>query len=238
MSEEVAIQGRHATLRPTVPQVERAIFDWLFRSDLTPTMIGPPLYPERPLDDPAMTAARGAVELVLKGHEPYPALAVDRHWRLVQANAALGLLLAGIGDAGLLEPPVNVLRLSLHPKGLAPGIANLDEWRGHILDRLRRQIAVSSDPALAALHQELSAYPGDERATGPRGAALVDYGGVAAPLRLATEAGVISFISTTTIFGAPRDVILSELAIEAFFPADGLSAERLRALWSKRASDA
>ena len=117
-----------------------------------------PVFAERPLSDPALQAARSAVDLVLKGHEPYPALAVDRHWTLVAANDAVTRLLAGTASA-LLRPPVNVLRLSLHPEGLAPRIANLQEWRTHLLARLRRQIEVSADPILVELMNELRSYP-------------------------------------------------------------------------------
>src|SRR5262252_10022485 len=117
-----------------------------------------PVFEERPLASPEMAAARQAVERVLKGHEPFPALAVDRHWQLVTANAALQRLLAGAAPK-LLTPPINVLRLSLHPDGLAPRIANLAEWRQHLLERLRRQIDVSADPVLSDLNPELSAYP-------------------------------------------------------------------------------
>src|SRR5262247_3209289 len=116
-----------------------------------------PVFEERPLASPEMAAARQAVERVLKGHEPFPALAVDRHWELVSANAAVAPLLAGVDEA-LLKPPVNVLRLSLHPSGLAPRIANLAEWRTHLLSRLRRQIELTADPALRRLMEELSGY--------------------------------------------------------------------------------
>src|SRR5882724_2956151 len=161
-----------------------------------------------------------AIELVLKGHEPYPALAVDRHWNLVAANAALGPLLGGVVERRLLEPPVNVLRLSLHPEGLAPRIANLVEWRAHLLDRLRRQAAVTGDPVLAELLQELSAYPVSDDLSALQIETRTDPGGIFVPLKLVTEVGLLSFISTTTIFGTPRDITLSELALEAFFPAD------------------
>jgi transcriptional regulator with XRE-family HTH domain len=187
-----------------------------------------PVYAERTLEDPAMAAARGAIELVLKGHEPYPALAVDRHWNLVVANAALGPLLAGVVERKLLDPPVNVLRLSLHPEGLAPRIANLVEWRAHLLDRLRRQAAVTGDPVLAELLQELSAYPVSDELKALQTATRTDHGGVLVPLKLVTEVGLLSLISTTTIFGTPRDITLSELALEAFFPADPETATILR----------
>ncbi len=181
-----------------------------------------PVFPERSLDDPALAPARAAVELVLKAHEPYPALAVDRHWTMVAANAAVPPLLAGVLDEALLAPPVNVLRLSLHPGGLAPGIANLAEWRRHVFERLRHQIAITADPRLARLLRELESYPGGEAA----GAG--DHAGIAVPLRLLTPAGTLSFISTVTVFGTPIDVTLSELAVEAFFPADEATARALR----------
>ncbi len=187
-----------------------------------------PVFPERPLDDPALRAARQAIDLVLAGHEPYPALAVDRHWTLVAANAATHRLLAGL-DAALLQPPVNVLRLGLHPAGLAPRTANLPEWRAHLLARLRRQIEITADPVLVALLRELQAYPAGRAAPGKPGAAP-DYGGVIVPFQLVSEAGILSFLSTTTIFGTPVDVTLAELALEAFYPADAATAEALRRL--------
>lgn len=181
-----------------------------------------PVYAERALDDPALAAARRAIDLVLKGHEPWPALAIDRHWHMVAANAAVAPLLAGCAPH-LLEGPANVLRLSLHPEGLAPRILNLAEWRAHLLERLRRQAVTTGDAMLDALVAELEAYPF------PDGAGqLEDLGGVAIPLRLASPLGELSFISTTTVFGTPLDVTLDELAIEAFYPADVVTAERLR----------
>jgi transcriptional regulator with XRE-family HTH domain len=179
-----------------------------------------PIYAERSLEDPAMAAARGAIELVLKGHEPFPALAVDRHWNLVAANAALGPLLAGVDDPKLLEPPVNVLRLSLDPRGLAPRIVNLGEWRSHLLDRLRHQIAITGDHDLAELLRDLEKLSANEKVKPLHELTLADNGGIFVPLKLATDLGVLSLISTTTIFGTPRDITLSEIAIEAFFPAD------------------
>jgi transcriptional regulator with XRE-family HTH domain len=189
-----------------------------------------PVYTERTLEDPAMVSARGAIELVLKGHEPFPALAVDRHWNLVAANAALRPLLAGVDDPRLMEPSVNVLRLSLHPRGLAPKIANLVEWRSHLLDRLRRQITVTSDPVLGELLQELSALPVSDKLKPLHSETPVDNGAVFVPLKLVTDQGLLSLISTTTIFGTPRDITLSELALEAFFPADPETADILRRL--------
>ena len=180
-----------------------------------------PSFPERRLDDAALTAARRAIELVLKGHEPYPALAVDRNWSLVTANAAVPPLLEGV-DSRLLEPPVNVLRLSLHPDGLAPRIVNLPEWRGHLLERLRRQVELTADARLASLLEELRGYPAGGEAAGKEKA--VDYGGVAVPLRLRAPQGTLAFLSTTTVFGTPIDITLDEIAIEAFLPADESTA--------------
>ncbi len=187
-----------------------------------------PIYTERSFDDPAMTEARQAIDQVLTGHQPFPALAIDRHWNLLAANAAVAPLLAGVGDPALLTPPINVLRLSLHPKGLAPRIANLAEWRAHLLDRLRRQIVVTNDLVLIELLQELLGYAGDTQPV--NGAAPSDHGGVLVPLVLRTDAGILSLISTTTVFGTPRDITLSELALEAFYPADAATAESLNAL--------
>jgi transcriptional regulator with XRE-family HTH domain len=183
-----------------------------------------PIFSERPLTDPALQAARNAIEQVLKGHEPYPALAIDRHWTLVASNAAVAPFLAGIAPE-LVKPPLNVLRLSLHPDGLAPRIVNLAEWRAHLFARLKRQIDVSADRVLIELLDELAGYPAPT-STGrePR----VDASAVVVPLRLAAGGAVLSFLSTTTVFGTPIDVTLSELAIEAFFPADEPTAAALR----------
>jgi transcriptional regulator with XRE-family HTH domain len=184
-----------------------------------------PVYHERPLDDPALQAARKAVDLVLAGHEPYPALAIDRHWTLIAFNNAVPPLMA-VADPSLLRPPINVLRLSLHPEGLAPRIANLAEWRLHLLARLRRQIEVTADPILEELLNEFCGYP----APGGEPGDNEEYAGVVVPFRLVTEQGVLSFISATTIFGTPVDITLSELAVESFFPADAATARALRDL--------
>ncbi|UKJ76664.1 helix-turn-helix domain-containing protein [Azospirillum brasilense] len=187
-----------------------------------------PVFSEHRLGDPEMQAARQAVDLVLTGHEPHPALAVDRHWTLVAANRAVAPLLTGAAP-DLLQPPVNVLRLSLHPSGLAPRIENFAQWRAHILHRLIRQIDVSADPVLAALFGELKGYPvPDGQAPHSRSEPLSSHDGVVVPLRLRTESGTLSFFSTTTVFGTAVDVTLSELAIEAFFPADLATAEIMR----------
>jgi hypothetical protein len=168
------------------------------------------------------------VDLVLAGHEPFPALAIDRHWSLISANRATMRLLGGLPPA-LLAPPVNVLRLSLHPEGLAPRIVNLPEWRAHILQRLRRDVELSGDAGLAALYDELRAMPSPDgrpwRHPVPSGEA-----GPVIQLQIASEAGMLSFVGTTMMFGTPLDITLAELAIEAFFPADGVTAEILRGM--------
>jgi transcriptional regulator with XRE-family HTH domain len=185
-----------------------------------------PMYRERPLDDPGLAPARRAVELILKSHEPCPALAVDRHWNLVAANRMLPHLMQG-ADPSLLEAPVNVLRLSLHPQGLAPKIANLAQWRAHIFERLRQQVHSTGDGALATLLEELRGYDlpdgCDENLPG-------ELPGIAMPFRFRTPSGTLNFISTTTVFGTPTDVTLQELALETFFPADEATAQALRQL--------
>jgi transcriptional regulator with XRE-family HTH domain len=183
-----------------------------------------PMYRERPLDDPALAPARQAVEAILKSHEPNLALAIDRHWNLVAANRMLAHLLQGV-DESLLAPPVNVLRLSLHPQGLGPRIANHAQWRAHLFERLRQQIHATGDPGLAALHDELRSFPIPE---GPEESLAGELLGVLMPFRFRTPAGTLSFISTTTIFGTPVDVTLQELALETFFPADEATAQALR----------
>lgn len=180
-----------------------------------------PAYAERNLDDSALEPAREAVAQILRAHEPFPAVAVDRCWNLVLANQAVTPLLAGVASH-LLRPPVNVLRLTLHPDGMASRIENLPEWRAHLLSRLRRQTAMSPSAELDALLDELAAYPGDELHTESHPNAIV------VPLQLRTPAGVLSFISTTTVFGTPLEITLAELALESFFPADAATAAALR----------
>ena len=186
-----------------------------------------PLYRERPLVDKALEGARHAIDRLLVAHEPYPALAVDRRWNLVMANRLVAPLMAGAA-AHLITPPINVLRLSLHPQGLAPRIVNHAQWRAHLLQRLQRQVDASSDPELAALLDELRGY--ERRGSGPDVDDEFEVNGVVVPLQLAIEGGVFSFFSTTTIFGSPVDVTLAELAIESFFPADAATTRALEQL--------
>src|SRR4051794_2992024 len=181
-----------------------------------------PAYRERALDEPELQPVREALDRVLAAHEPYPAVVVDRGWHLVAANASLTALLEGVAPE-LLAPPANVLRISLHPDGLAPRIVNLGEWRAHLLERLARQIALSGDPELAALHDELSGYPS------PDGAPRATGGEIAVPLRLRTDAGELAFVSTVSTFGTAVDITVAELSIESFFPADAQTADALRA---------
>ena len=186
-----------------------------------------PLFQERPFHAPDLDVVRRGVEAILAAHDPNPALAVDRHWTMLAANRSVAHLVAG-AEPMLLRPPVNVLRLFLHPAGLASRIINLAQWREHVVWRLRRQTDVSGDGALMDLLEEVRDYPGMRGgdAAGPE----VDNGMIAIPFRLATIDGVLSFFSTTTMFGTPVDITVSELAIEAFLPADAQTAEVMRRL--------
>ena len=155
-----------------------------------------PAFPDRSLDDPALAAARQAMETVLKAHEPYPALAVDRHWNLVSANAMIAPFLASVAPS-LLTPPLNVMRLSFHPQGLAPLTVNLAEWCGHLLERLHRQCEATADPVLIALYEELKTYPIPAR----KAPHTVGADSLAVPYKIRMGDNVLSFISTTMVFG-------------------------------------
>jgi len=181
-----------------------------------------PAYPEHSLDEPQLTRLRAALRQILTGHEPYPALVVNRWWEMLDGNAAIAVLTEGC-DPALLTSPVNALRVSLHPDGMAPRIANLAEWRAHILERLHRQVHTTRDPRLAELHAELAAYPGGvtERPE------LTD---VAVPLRLRRGDQELAFFSMTAIVGAPLDVTVAEVAIESFYPADAETAAALHGI--------
>jgi transcriptional regulator with XRE-family HTH domain len=185
-----------------------------------------PVFGQRALDDPDMQPVREAIELVLGGHEPYPALLVDQHWEMVAANRGVALITEGVAP-DLLEPPVNALRVALHPEGMAPRILNLAEWRAHLLERLARQIAVTGDQALANLYAELAAYPAPPlESNGGRHSVAND---IVVSLRLDGGGRELSFFSTVTTFGTAVDITVAELAIESFFPADPATAEYLRA---------
>src|ERR1700739_3183700 len=182
-----------------------------------------PAVPQRTLDDPALKAARQAIDLVLKAHEPNPALAVDRHWNLVSANRMVMPLLQGIPPR-LFGQPFNVLRLSFHPEALAARTVNLAEWCGHLLERLHRQCEATAYPELIKLYHELKAYPIPARS------APLSSDNVAIPFKMRLGGDTPSFFSTTMIFGTPVDITLSELAVETFFPTDDLTAARMRSM--------
>lgn len=173
-----------------------------------------PVYSQTDLEAPEMASVRAALDLVLGHAEPFPALVVDRHWNLVRANAGLGLLLHGVAPH-LLEPPVNVLRVSMHPDGLAPQMEDFAAYSALVLTNLRREAAALGDPALLALHDELAGYPGAQPEV-----PVTEPVGVVLPVRLRTPYGVLSFFTTIARFGTAADVTLAELSIESFFPAD------------------
>jgi transcriptional regulator with XRE-family HTH domain len=182
-----------------------------------------PAYPEHRLDGPELAAVRAALRHVLAGHDPYPAVVVNRWWELVDGNAAVEVLTEGAAPE-LLAPPVNALKLSLHPEGMAPRIANLAEWRGHLLTRLQRQVAATGDARLADLLTELRGYPGGEVGQpGPTDVVM--------PLRYRHADRELSLFSMTAVVGTPMDVTIEELAIESFYPADQATAELL---WARR----
>src|SRR3984885_12592777 len=178
-----------------------------------------PAFSQRALDDPALKSARAAIDWMLPAHEPSPALAYDRHWNLVSSNRMVLPLLAGVPQ-WLLTPPINIMRLALHPEALAKRTVNVAEWCGHLLERLRRQCETTADPGLIRLYDELKAYPIPARSV------PLPADGVTIPFKLRFNGEVLSFMSATMIFGTPTDVTLSELALETFFPADEFTAER------------
>ncbi|WP_243859756.1 helix-turn-helix domain-containing protein [Amycolatopsis arida] len=183
-----------------------------------------PVYAEHALTAPELAAVRDAVRGLLRGHEPYPAVVVDRKWNLVEANSSIAVLVDGVAPA-LLEPPVNVLRATLHPNGMAPRIANLGEWRAHLLGRLRREVDVTADPDLTDLLRELRGYPCAE----PVPEVLApNPGDLVVPLRFRYGGIELAFFSTVATFGTPLDVTLAELSIESFFPANAATAAVLR----------
>jgi len=182
-----------------------------------------PAFQQRSLDDPALKPARAAIDRVLRAHEPNPALAVDRHWNLVSANRMVMPLLEGVPER-LLGQPFNVLRLSFHPEALAARTVNLAEWCGHLLERLHRQCEATADPELIRLYHDLKAFPIPARS------APLSSDSVAIPFKMRLGGDILSFFSTTMIFGTPIDITLSELALETFFPADDRTAERMRAI--------
>lgn len=187
-----------------------------------------PHYPETPLDDPALDALREGLERLIQGYEPYPALVVDAGYTVVAANRGITMLLDGVPET-LLQPPLNAMRLTLHPQGMAPRIRNLGEWRGHLLAQMERQIALHRSEPLRALYEEVAAYPAPQAAgDGDEPAPSVPY--FALPMRIEHDGRVLSFVSSISTFNTPMDVTVSELAIETFLPADPATAKYLHAL--------
>ena len=181
-----------------------------------------PAYPQHGLDEPELAAVRAALRQVLRGHEPYPALVINRWWELVETNRAIGPLLAGCAPQ-LLEPPVNVLRLSLHPDGMASRIVNLAQWRAHLLEQLHRRAAQTGDARLAELEEELRGYPGPA-AGPPRPTDVV------LPLALRVGERELSLFSIESRVGTATDVTVDELSVETFYPADEETVDALRAM--------
>ncbi|WP_026406182.1 MULTISPECIES: MmyB family transcriptional regulator [Actinomadura] len=182
-----------------------------------------PVFEETPIEEPRMDSVRAALKQVLRGHEPFPAVVVDRFWNLIDANGAAALFMDG-APPELLEPPLNVLRLSMHPDGMAKNILNLAEWRAHMIDRVRRHVRLTADASLAQLYRELRDFPGD---VGEAIAPPADHE-VFVPLRIRVDDRDLSFFSTIATFGTPVDITVAELAIESFYPADAETSAYLR----------
>jgi transcriptional regulator with XRE-family HTH domain len=182
-----------------------------------------PMYKARALEDDALAGARQAIEVVLAAQKPFPAFALDRHWNIVATNHALPQLYEGVAPE-LLAQPVNAMRIALHPRGVAPRIENLAEWRAHLLARLRKQVHVTGDPVLQGLLAEVLSYESPNEFNTPKNLEQ----SVLVPLKVRCSLGTLSFLSTTTVFGTPVDVTLSELAIELFFPSDAATAAAVR----------
>jgi transcriptional regulator with XRE-family HTH domain len=187
-----------------------------------------PVFSEQSLEEPEMLPVRKALDRFLAAHEPFPAVVVDRGWNLVAANRGVALLTEGV-DPRLLEPPANALRITLHPRGMAPRILNLDEWSRHLLERLARQAELAADDELRALYDELAGYPGVDTTTSEEPEPARE---ILLPLRLRRDDDILEFFGTVTTFGTPLDITLSELVVEAFYPADSATAEALTRLAS------
>ncbi|MFF5700901.1 helix-turn-helix domain-containing protein [Streptomyces sp. NPDC012794] len=186
-----------------------------------------PHYPHTALDDPAMDTLREGVQRLLTGYEPYPALVVDAVYDVVAANRGIAMLLDGLPEH-LLAPPLNAMRITLHPEGLAPRIRNLGQWRAHLLAQMERQIALARSAPLRALYEEVSAYPVPERPGGGEPDEHVPY--IALPMVIEHDGHLLSFVSSIATFNTPMDVTVAELAIETFLPADPATVKYLRSL--------
>ena len=220
--------GRSPPTRDVVLRIAERLEIPLRERNLLLTAAGfTPSFQERPLADPALVAARAGIDAVLAAYDPYPALAVDRHWGVIAANPSFWRMVAG-ADPMLMRKPVNLLRLCLHPAGLAPRITNPQQWRAHVIGRLKRQIEGSGDPELSDLLEEILDYPAPPAETG-RQDYLADNG-VAVPFYVASIDGTLAFLNTTTVFGSAVDITLAELRIEAMLPADAQTAEVMQRL--------
>ncbi|MFE9022518.1 helix-turn-helix domain-containing protein [Streptomyces sp. NPDC007808] len=186
-----------------------------------------PRYPETPLTDPALDALRAGLERLIQGYEPYPAVVVDAMYNVHAANRGILMLLDGVPEH-LLTPPLNAMRLTLHPEGLAPRIRNLREWRGHLLDQMARQIALRRSEPLKRLYEEVAAYPVPPETPGSEPAEPVPY--FALPMQVEHEGRVLSFISSISTFNTPMDVTVAELAVETFLPADPATVKYLQSM--------
>jgi transcriptional regulator with XRE-family HTH domain len=192
-----------------------------------------PSFREHGLSSPELAGVREAIDVILRGHEPNPALVVDRHWNMVEANAGMAAFVALLPPE-LLDAPVNVIRASLHPDGLGRRIVNFDEYATHLISRIRRQVNASGDGGLRQLLDEVTGYEGVAAALARTGGVPT---GVVLPMRVRLDGGMeLSFFSTMTVFGAPLDVTVEELAIESFFPADEATAAAVRELASAPAA--
>jgi transcriptional regulator with XRE-family HTH domain len=188
-----------------------------------------PRYPQTPLDDPALGALRAGIERLIGGYEPYPALVVDAAYQVVAANRGVLMLLEGVPEH-LLRPPLNAMRLTLHPQGLAPRIRNLRQWRGHLLEQMERQMALCRFEPLRALYEEVAAYPVPEPGPGREEEPSEPVPYFALPMRIEHAGRTLSFVSSISTFNTPMDVTVAELAVETFLPADPATVEYLHGL--------
>ncbi|MFI0977048.1 helix-turn-helix domain-containing protein [Streptomyces sp. NPDC021093] len=197
------------------------------RNDLLLAAGYAPQYAETPLDDPSMGALRAGIDQLLQGYEPYPAMVVDGTYTVVAANSGIGMFLDGVAEH-LLVAPLNAMRLTLHPEGLAPRIRNLPEWRGHLLHQMERQIALARSAPLRALYDEVAAYPLPPAHDGASRPAAPPDAYFALPLQIEHSGQVLSFVSSISTFNTPMDVTVAELAIETLLPADRATVDFLR----------
>lgn len=177
-----------------------------------------PVFRETPMDAPEMERVRAAIDTVVGGHEPFPAYVTDRRWNLVTFNDAALTLTSGVAPH-LLEPPINAMRLGLHPEGMAARVINFDEYSGHHLARLRRQVELTGDPDLTSLYDEVRRYPGVATRPPSRTAGNSEND-IVVPLRYRTDDGELRFFNTVASFGTAIDITVEDLVIEFLFPAD------------------